>query len=340
MSRYAERYAKRNGPGDQRPTAMDIIEDENLTGTLTGKVMFITGVSSGIGVETMRAFHATGATVYGSVRNVAKGQKVVDEILAEDPTNKSKIELIEIDLESFESIKKGAAEFLKQENKLNILVNNAGVMATPEGRTKDGWETQFGTNHLGHFQLFQCLKDALLAGATPEYPSRVVSVASIGHRASPINFDNVNLDGAYNEWVAYGHSKTANIWFANELERRYGSKHLHATSLHPGGVDTNLDQHINDPNIRAIMETPEVRAYYKNPAQGAATSVYAALSEEWKHKGGKYLSDCVEQPPFPEDDPNWLSMNSDGYKPWAYDEASEKKLWALSLKAVGAKDDQ
>jgi NAD(P)-dependent dehydrogenase (short-subunit alcohol dehydrogenase family) len=222
---------------------------------------------------------------------------------------------------------------------LNILANNAGVMATAEGRTKDGWETQFGTNHLGHFQLFQLLKDALLTSATPEFPSRVVSVASIGHRLCPINFDNVNLEGTYNEWVAYSHSKTANILFANELERRYGSKNLHATSLHPGGVYSNLADHITDPAIIDMMSTPEVRNYYKNTAQGAATSVYAALSKEWKDKGGKYLSDCVEQGPI-DPEANFLSMESDGYKPWAYDEASERKLWALSLKAIGAEDDQ
>jgi NAD(P)-dependent dehydrogenase (short-subunit alcohol dehydrogenase family) len=127
MSRYAERYATRNGPGDQRPTALEIIQDENLVGQLSDKVLLVTGVSSGIGIETLRAFHATGATVYGTVRNLSKGKAVVAEILAKDPSNKAKIELLEIDLESFDSIRKGAAEFLKKESQLNIIVNNAGV---------------------------------------------------------------------------------------------------------------------------------------------------------------------------------------------------------------------
>lgn len=339
MSRYAERYAVRNGPGDNRPTALEVIKDEGLINNLSDKVMMITGVSSGVGVENLRAFHATGATVYGTVRNIAKGQKVVDEILAADPSNTARIELLEIDLESFESIKKGVKTFLEKESKLNILVNNAGVMATPEGRTKDGWETQFGTNHLGHFQLFHLLKDTLLASATPEYPSRVVSVTSIGHRLCPINFDDINMDGGYNPWVAYSQSKVANIWFANEIERRYGSKNLHATSVHPGGVLSNLADHINDPAILEKMSTDEVKSYYKNPDQGAATSVYAALSAEWANKGGRFLSDCAEQPAFPADEPDFLKMHNDGYKPWAYDEASEKKLWAFSLKAIGAEDD-
>ena len=341
MSRYAERYAIKRGPGDNRPTALEIVKDEGLINKLTDKVMIVTGVSSGVGVETLRAFHATGATVYGTVRNVAKGQKVVDEIIAADPDNKAKIELLEIDLESFDSIKKGVAEFLKKESKLNILVNNAGIMAVDEGRTKDGWERQIGTNHFGHFLLFHLLKDTLLASATPEFPSRVVSVASIGHRLAPINFDNINQEGGvYNPWVAYSYSKTANIWFANELERRYGSKNLHATSLHPGGVVSNLADHINDPALLEILDTEEVRNYYKNSAQGAATSVYAALSQEWANKGGKYLSDCVEQRKFPDDEQNFLKMGDDGYRAWAYDEAGERKLWEVSLKAIGAEDDQ
>jgi NAD(P)-dependent dehydrogenase (short-subunit alcohol dehydrogenase family) len=127
MSRYAERYAVRAGPGDNRPTTLEILKDEGLIGKLSDKVMIVTGVSSGVGVETLRAFHATGATVYGTVRNIAKGQKIVDEILAADPSNKAKIELLEIDLESFESIRKGVKVFLEKEKTLNILVNNAGV---------------------------------------------------------------------------------------------------------------------------------------------------------------------------------------------------------------------
>ncbi|KIW09361.1 uncharacterized protein PV09_00259 [Verruconis gallopava] len=342
MSRYAERYASRKGPGDQRPTALEIVQDENLVGKLTGRVALVTGVSSGIGIETMRAFHAAGLTVYGTVRNLAKGQKVVDEILAADPDNKARIELIEIDLESFDSIRAGAAEFLRKENTLNILVNNAGVMACPEGRTKDGWEIQFGTNHLGHFLLFQLLKATLLASATPEFPSRVVSVSSIGHRSNSINFENINLEGEYEPFKAYGQSKTANIWFANEIERRYGAKHLHATSVHPGGILSGLMVHVADtPEIKSLSKDPVALAYFKTPEQGAATSVYAALSEEWKNKGGKYLSDCVEQSPFPSDASHWMSIaDGDGYERWAYDPESEKKLWATSLKAVNIEDDQ
>jgi NAD(P)-dependent dehydrogenase (short-subunit alcohol dehydrogenase family) len=170
-------------------------------------------------------------------------------------------------------------------------------MNTPEGRTKDGFETQFGTNHLGHFLLFQLMKDTLLKSSTPEFPSRVVSVASFGHRSSGIRFDDYNFTKeTYDPWASYGQSKTANIYMANEIERRYGSKGLHSTSLHPGTIATGLQVHM-DPEVVKLLVTPEIIAHMKNPEQGAATSVYAAISDEWKNKGGKYLSDCVVQAP-------------------------------------------
>lgn len=210
-------------------------------------------------------------------------------------------------------------------------------MATPEGRTKDGFETQFGTCHIAHFYLFQLLKDTLLASSTANFPSRVVSVSSIGHRSGGVRFDDYNFDkeGSYNPWLSYGQAKTANIYFANEIERRYGSKGLHATSLHPGGIATGLQVHVPS---TPEWDTPEVRAYMKSPEQGAATSVYAALSEEWKNRGGRYLSDCVEQPAFSHE--GAMYVGDDGYQKWAYDEEAEKRLWRDSLKMVGLADNQ
>ncbi|KAF2209826.1 hypothetical protein CERZMDRAFT_113588 [Cercospora zeae-maydis SCOH1-5] len=238
MSRYAQTHVNPKGPGDGRPTALQIVEDEGLIGKLHDKVFVVTGVSSGIGIKTMRALYATGGHVMGTVRNVPKGQRVVEEVTA--TTKGGRITLIEMDLESLASVKKGAESILQQTDKINVLVANAGVMATPEGKTKDGFETQFGTNYVSHFYLFQLLKDRLLQSGTPDFPSRFVSVASTGHRAGSL---------------------------ANEVERRYGSSRLHATSLYPGGIATaNL--------------TPEVLAYIKSPEQGAATSVYAAEQEE------------------------------------------------------------
>jgi NAD(P)-dependent dehydrogenase (short-subunit alcohol dehydrogenase family) len=339
MSRYASAHAKTNGPGDARPTALQIIKDEGLENRLSDKVMVITGCSSGIGIETARALHATGATIFATVRNVDKGQIVINEILASDPSNKSPIHLIPMELDSFVSIKAGAKAILGKTDRINIVINNAGVMSTPEGQTKDGFETQFGTNHLGHFLLFQLLKDTLLKSSTPDFPSRVVSVSSLGHRASGVRFDDFNFEkGAYDPWESYGQAKTANIYMSNEIERRYGSKGLHSTSLHPGSIITGLQVHM-DPEIMKMTEIPEVMRYMKSPEQGAATSVSAAVSEEWKNKGGKYLSDCVVQNPVRPGSTS-LTVGDDGYAAWAYDEEKEGKLWKESLKMVGMEDDQ
>jgi NAD(P)-dependent dehydrogenase (short-subunit alcohol dehydrogenase family) len=167
----------------------------------------------------------------------------------------------------------------------------------------------------------------------------VVSVSSFGHRSGGIRFDDYNFEKeAYNPWASYGQSKTANIYFANELERRYGSQNLHATSLHPGGIETGLQKH-TDPEWMKSMMTPETIAYMKSPEQGAATSVYAAISEEWKDKGGKYLSDCVIQDPV---NPNGgaFAIGDDGYATWIYDVEKEQKLWKESLRMLGMDDDQ
>lgn len=228
-------------------------------------------------------------------------------------------------------------------------------MATPEGKTKDGFETQFGrpsslvqrleheltittgTNHVAHFLFFQLLKPALLASATPDFPSRVVSVTSYGHRMCPVRFDDYNFaTEPYVPWAAYGQSKTANIYFANQLERLYGARDLHATSVHPGGIMTGLQVHV--PELEAMVEVPDVKAYMKNTEQGAATSVYAALGAEWKGKGGRYLSDCQEMGPFKGEDP--MQAGDDGYATWAYDQAAEERLWRESLEMVGMKADE
>jgi len=243
-------------------------------------------------------------------------------------------------MDDLQSVKKGAEAFLSQSgNKLNVLINNAGVMATPEGKTKDGFETQFGTCHIGHFYLFQLLKASLLASADLSFPSRVVAVSSIGHRSGQVRFHDYKFEeaGSYDAWTAYGQAKTANIYFSNELERRYGGKHLHSTSLHPGGIWTGLQVHIG--GQEGFEDSAKSRKYMKSPEQGAATSVYAALSAEWSNKGGRYLSNCVEEKPFAhEGDPMYLP--DDGYATWAYDEQKEKQLWKDSLQMVGLTDDQ
>ncbi|KAH8707590.1 short-chain dehydrogenase [Phaeosphaeriaceae sp. PMI808] len=343
MSRYAETHKLANlrGPGDARPTALQIIKDEGLTGKLGEKVFLVTGVSSGLGIETLRALHTTGAHVYGTVRNLPKGQEIVSQILKENHEGGGNIDLIEMELDSLDSVRKGAQDFLqKSSGKLNVLVGNAGIMATPFGKTKDGFEQQFGTNHLSHFLLFHLLKDAMLASTSPDYPSRYVSVTSLAHRYGPVNLGDCNFEKAeYTPWAAYGQSKIANIWFANSIERHYGSKNLHATSVHPGGIQegSNLGKHLSEEELQALVGDAETIRTMKSAPQGAATQVYAAVSEEWARKGGKYLASLTEQPSYDEKakEGDMVFLANEGYANWAYDEESEERLWKESLGMVG-----
>ena len=327
-SRYAAVHHNPSGPGDSRPTAFDIIKHEGLQGKLTDNVVLVTGCSSGIGIETAKALNATGARLFLGVRDIVKGQAALADIL-----KPGHVELLKMDLNSLDSVRSAAEEFKKKSKTLNILINNAGVMATPEGKTADGFETQFGTNHLAHFLLFQLLKPFLLASSKPSFNSRVVCLTSSGHRGAGIQFDNYNFEkGDYAPWTAYGQSKTANIYMANEIERRYGPKGLHGLSVMPGGIMTGLQVHVID-QISAGLD--EARNYMKSPEQGAATTVYAALSKEWEGRGGRYLEDCQEGERT--DDPSPLAV---GFHPRAYNEEGEKKLWRDSLRFVGIKDDR
>ena len=327
-SRYKEAHISPNGPNDARPSALQIIKDEGLEGQLSNKVVLITGCSSGIGIETARAMSATGAKVYCCVRNTAKGEKALEGIL--EP---GRVELLTLDLNSLESVRACAKDFLSKSKQLNILINNAGIMATPSlEKTADGFEGQFGTNHLAHFLLFQLLKPALLASTTPEFNSRVVILSSMGHRQAGIQFGNYDFEkGDYNAWNAYGQSKTANIYMANEIDRRYEGKGLHALSLHPGGIATGLQIHMPKERLEAYSKDEKMRAYMKSPAQGAATTVYAAASKEWEGRGGKYLEDC--------DEAGLNKGGMEGHAAWTYDEEAEKMLWADSCKMVGVEDD-
>ena len=327
--RYAEAHVSPQGAGDARPTALDIIKDEGLERKLSDKVILITGCSSGLGVETARAMLATGAKVYCTARDTAKGEKALEGIL--EP---GRVELLLLDLNSLQSVRACAKDFLSKSDRLNIIINNAGIMAAPTNiRSADGFEGQFGTNHLAHFLLFQLLKPTLLASATPEMNSRVVCVSSMGHRTCPPNFGDYNYDTTeYGGWKAYGQSKTSNIYMANEIDRRYGSRGLHGLSLHPGGIATGLQVNMSKEQTAAFSADEKTRQYMKSIPQGAATSVYAAVSREWEGKGGRYLEDCDEGVP---NQPGKM----EGYAAHAYNEEGEKTLWADSCKMVGVEDD-
>lgn len=285
------------------------------------------------GIETAKAIAATGAKVFCTVRDVNKGEAALADIL-----KPGRVELVKMDLNSLDSVRTAAKEVLSKTQTLNILINNAGIMAVPNiVKTADGFESQFGTNHLAHFLLFQLLKPILLASSTPQMNSRVVCLSSSGHRAGPVQMGNYNYEkGDYSPWTAYGSSKTANIYMANEIERRYGSKGLHGLSVMPGGIRTGLQEHVPDAVKESWDYDPEINNYMKSPAQGAATSVYAALSKEWEGKGGRYLEDCAEAPAVA---PNG-GATAGGYAAHAYNEKDAMQLWVDSCKMVGVEDDE
>ncbi len=227
-----------------------------------------------------------------------------------------------------------AAEFLAKSTTLNILIANAGVRLTPKGTTKDGFETQLGTNHVAHFLLFQLLKPALLEGSIAGFQSRVVAVSSTGHRYAPLDLDDLNQEHRpYDGYLAYGYSKLSNIYMCNEIERRYGGQGLHGWSVHPGGIRTGLQRpNVADALIFLKNGVMTTLREMQSPEQGAATSVWAVLSRELEGRGGKYCErTMISQAPVKEG----YKVTDPGYAPWAYDEDVARRLNDMSSKMVG-----
>jgi len=334
MGRYSAAHTHPQGAGDARPTALQIIHDENLEGKLVGRVIVITGATSGIGLETAKALSATGATLLLAARDLKKAETSLSAIL--DP---GRIDLVEMENTSFTSIRTAAATILARSNhQVNILINNAGVMGIQSLKlTEDGHESHFAINHLAHFLLFQLLKPALLASSTSDFHSRVVNVASSAHRSTTLSESgNYNFEkGGYNHESAYANSKLANVYMANEIDRRYSAQGLHATSLHPGGINTNISRNIGSEFVKFIMSNEDILRVLKSAEQGAATTVVAAIGNEWENKGGKYLEDC-EEAKRGKDDNDTFGV---GYVRQTYDQESEGRLWRDSLELVGIEDD-
>ena len=305
----------------------DTTADEVLEGIdLDGQKALITGGSGGIGAETARALASRGASVVLTARNVEKGEEVAASIRAS--TGNDQIGVEQLELGSLASIRAFADRFLDAHASLQILVNNAGVMACPYDTTSDGFEMQFGTNHLGHFLMTGLIAPTLLAGA----PARVVSVASRGHRRSPVNFDDIGFEShEYDKFEAYGQSKTANILFAVELDRRLGDRGAHANALHPGVIHTDLGRHMGPEDYQTLMaEAPPGEFRMKSVEAGAATSVFAATAPELEGRGGLYLEDCQIAAINDADD----SADS-GVRSYALDESAAERLWAISEEMVG-----
>lgn len=304
----------------------DTTTDEVLQGIdLTGKTAFVTGASGGLGAETARALASKGASVTLAVRNLDKGEAVAADI--RDATG-SAVDVVELELASLPSVRACAAAWLERHGPLNLLINNAGVMACPLTRVDNGWELQFATNHLGHFLLTGLLLPALKAGA----PARIVNLSSAGHRFGPVHFEDIHYQTRpYSKFEAYGQSKTANVLFSLALTRRLAGLGITANAVHPGVIMTDLGRHLTPEDLADFpSDRPIEEMQFKTIASGAATSVWAATAPELEGRGGLYLEDCHVALPAAE-------TEDGGYSPWALDPDAAERLWAISEDLVGEK---
>jgi NAD(P)-dependent dehydrogenase (short-subunit alcohol dehydrogenase family) len=285
---------------------------------LTGRRVIVTGGASGIGIETARALAGAGAEVTLAVRNAEAGGRTAEDIIA--TTNNKQVLVAPLDLADQASVARFTAAW---EGPLDVLVNNAGVMACPLARTPEGWELQFATNHLGHFALANGLHRALAQAGK----ARIVSVSSSGHLRSPVVFEDIHFrQHEYDPWLAYGQSKTANILFAVEATKRWAGDGITVNALMPGGIRTNLQRYVTDEELNRlraqISSSEDVR--WKTPEQGAATSVLVATSPLLDGIGGRYFEDCNE-----------ASLNQPGSRrgvaAYALDPDAAARLWQVSL---------
>jgi WW domain-containing oxidoreductase len=281
---------------------------------LSNKNVIVTGANTGIGLETARVLTEHGAVVYMACRSKERCEAAAKQIRNSliNKQHAENVKCMNLDLSSLQSVRDFAQEFNNLNIPLHILINNAGVMApTVYAKTKDNFEIQFGTNHLGHFLLTHLLVDRLIEGA----PSRVVNVSSMAHKqVSSINFDDLNWEKDYNPWKSYGASKLQNILFANEFDKRYSSKGIRANSLHPGVIPTELGRN----NAAADFFYKIGGIFMKSIAQGAATTVYVSTAPELESVGGKYFSDCNIAVPTAA----------------AQDHKAAEKLWDVSTKLL------
>ena len=305
--------------------------DEVLQGIdLTAKRVLVTGVSAGLGVETARALAAHGAQVVGAARDLSKAQTATEQVRSQAARGGS-LQLVQLDLASLESVRRCADGLLATGKPFDVIIANAGVMACPKGTTVDGFETQLGTNHLGHFVLVNRIASLLRRG------SRLVNLSSAGHRYADVDLDDPNFERSpYAEFIAYGRSKTANVLFAVEFDRRHRARGVRATAVHPGGIRTELSRHMT-PGAREKL-IAEINASqpkgappfsYKSIPQGAATSVWAACVGDAEAIGGRYCEDCqvAEVASVP-------GLRA-GVQPYALDPERAQALWKKSEEWVG-----
>jgi NAD(P)-dependent dehydrogenase (short-subunit alcohol dehydrogenase family) len=311
--------------------------DDVLSGVdLHGKRILVTGVSAGLGVETARALAARGANVIGAARNLEKAGEAVAEARREAATAGGSIDLVSLDLANLASVR-ACADKLQEEGKpIDIIIGNAGVMATPLGKTADGFETQFGTNHLGHFVLMNRLASLMPSGG------RVVILASSGHRFANVDLEDPGFERTpYEPFLAYGRAKTANILFAVGFDQRHRGRGVRAAAVHPGGIRTELGRHMDEGQLAALVERINSQLAsegkepfkYKTVPQGAATSVWAAVVASAEDVGGRYCENCHVSEVVADD--MVITPVSEGVRRYALDPAGADALWRKSEEMVG-----
>ena len=306
--------------------------DEVLDGIdLTARRILVTGASAGLGVETARVLVAHGAEVVGAARNLIKAEAAAEAVRAQ-AQNGGALELVELDLASLDSVRACADALLADGRPFDVIIANAGVMACPKSRTADGFETQFGTNHLGHFLLVNRIASLLKPGG------RLVNLSSSGHRFANVDLDDPNFQRTpYGEFVAYGRSKTANILFAVEFDRRHKARGVRATAVHPGGIHTELGRYMSSAAVQQMVDRLNAANAaagrppftFKTIAQGAATTVWAGILAGADEVGGLYCEDCHVAERAEGDG------IMAGVRAYALDPANARALWAKSEEMVG-----
>ena len=304
-----------------RSTAMEVIAGIDLS----GQQAIVTGGYSGLGIEVVKALDSAGAAVLVPARRPEVARAALDAAGLTD------VEVDTLDLADLESVHDFAARFLESGRSLNLLINNAAIMAAPLTRVGEGWEAQFATNHLGHYVLTNLLWPALTAGT----PSRVIVLSSSGHKLSPVRFDDLNFERGYDKWQAYGQAKSADSLFAVELDALGRDQGVRAFAVHPGGILTPLQRHLPLEEQRAmgwIDENGVPDPRFKTPEQGAATTVWAATSPQLDGMGGVYLEDVDIASPTVPDSP---TARIAGVNAHAIDRADAARLWAVSAQLTG-----
>jgi NAD(P)-dependent dehydrogenase (short-subunit alcohol dehydrogenase family) len=303
---------------------------------LKGKRVLVTGVSAGLGVETARSLAAHGAQVVGAARDLNKARAATEQVRKDAAAQGGSFELVELDLANLKSVRACADGLLAKGEPFDVVIANAGVMATPFGHTADGFETQFGTNHLGHFVLVNRIASLIRDGG------RLINLSSSGHRYANVDLDDPNFERTpYEPFVAYGRSKTSNILFAVAFDKRHRGRGVRAAAVHPGGIRTELGRYVEPGRIEKIVEeiNQQLTTQGKGPfqwksiPQGAATSVWAAVVAPAEEIGAQYCENCHVGRIVPDDVP--ITAISEGVRGYALDANNAEVLWKKSEVLVG-----